>query len=103
MASKKHWIVFGAWDDPDKSLVAYKDKKAGMWAVKVMHLGDEGDQGRGKLTRPPIDRLLSDEAREYTTIYFANKHGKESIDAWINILEYVKENWDNEIQGAEDW
>lgn len=35
---RRHWVVFGAGDKPNKSLIAYPSKSMNGWAVKICEL-----------------------------------------------------------------
>lgn len=89
MADKKHWIVFGARDKGDKSLLAYYDKRASMFAVKILQQYDDCQHDFGRISAD-CGSLISEIEGEYTTLYFAKKNGIKSIDSFIDILEQVK-------------
>lgn len=88
--NKEHWIVFGAQDKGDKSLLAYKDKKAGMYAVKILQNSSDCDYEIGEKADTGFAAIKNEIEGEYTTLLFSGKNGAKSIDTFIEILETVK-------------
>lgn len=86
--SRKHWIVFGAGDKPNKSLIAYPSKLTSGYALKICELSTDCDYEYGHTDNPTVEQLLEENSGEYTTLYFGKK---ESVEAFIKILEYIKE------------
>lgn len=90
MADKRSWIVFGARDKGDKSLLAYYDTKASMFAIKILQQYDDCQREFGVNANVDYGTLYNEIEGEYTTLYFAKKNGIKSIDSFIDILEQVK-------------
>lgn len=91
---RRHWIVFGAGDKPNKSLIAYPSKMVGgCYAVKICELSTDCDYDYGFMDKPTTEKLLEEISGEYTTLYFTKK---ESVDAFIKLLEHVKEQMEHE-------
>lgn len=90
MKGQKHWIVFGAKDKGDKSLIAYYDKRASMYAVKVLQQHDDCLHDFGRVGDTDYSTLQREIEGEYITLYFSPKNGVKSIDSFIDILGQVK-------------
>ena len=92
MARNEHYIVLGAYPKADKGALGYFDKKAGMWAVKILQLDESKERDTGADFDP-------DEVEgEYVTIYFANQRGRDSLRMLRECLTELEKIWD----GKED-
>lgn len=90
MSERKHWIVFGAQDVADKSLLAYKDNRSGMYAVKVLQNTDGCGYEFGAKADIDPEALESEISGEYTTLFFTGKNGIRSLDVFIETLQLLR-------------
>ncbi|MBR1616321.1 MAG: hypothetical protein IJ673_12725 [Treponema sp.] len=87
-----HYVVFGAWKEPDKVLIVAKTKNGpGKWALIIGQALNDGRYTYGDEVRE------EDVESIYTTLYFCKP---ESLDAFINALTIMREAWNKENAGG---
>lgn len=87
---RHHFVVFGAKDTGDKSLLAYKDKKTGTYAIKILQNTADCRYAHGEAASTDFASIVNETDGEYITLYFADKNGVKSIDTFMRQLETVK-------------
>lgn len=90
LSERKHWIVFGAQDVGDKSLLAYKDNRSGMYAVKILQNADNCGYEFGAKANITPEALESEIGGEYTTLFFTGNNGIKSLDVFIETLQKLR-------------
>ena len=88
---KHRFVVFGAQDKGDKSVLAYKDKRSGMYAIKILQNTPDCNYTHGDLVSSDYARVINETDGEYITMFFAHKNGAKSIDALIRQLQLEKD------------
>ena len=85
---REHYVVFGAWKEPNKVLIAAKPENGpGRRALVIGQLRDSSSYGYGdSVARDDVEGI-------YTTLFFCKK---ESLDAFIKTLVAMREDWDKE-------
>lgn len=87
MRRGQHYVVFGAWSEPDKVLIAAKPPKGpGKMALIIGQAINSGKYKYG-------DHVATEDVKGiYTTLYFCKK---ESLDTFIKTLETMREVWED--------
>lgn len=76
---RRHWVVFGAGDKPNKSLIAYPSKSMNGWAVKICELEQNiCEYEYGHIDKPTAEQILDENTREYTTVKRSYCHTQDS-------------------------
>ena len=88
-----HYVVLGAWPKADKGALAYYDRDAGMYAVKILQLREDMVSETGGFDLDNVEG-------EYVTIFFAHQRGRDSLRMLIEALTALGERWDEEAAEA---